>query len=167
VASIPELVVTKTKSNPRTVRVLARGNWQDESGEVVTPAIPEFFGMLAVKDRRANRLDLARWIASADNPLTARVFVNRVWMLFFGAGLSPNVDDLGSQGTLPTHPDLLDWLAADFIEHGWDVKRLVKQIVMSGTYRQSSKASPEMRARDPYNHLLARQGRWRLDAEMV
>jgi len=162
-----DLIVTKTKANPGVVRILPRGNWMDDSGPVVQPAIPEFFGQLDTGDRRANRLDLAKWMASRDNPLTPRVFVNRVWMLMFGTGISSNLSDVGTQGSLPTHPDLLNWLSADFVEHGWDVKRLVKQIVMSGTYRQSSMVDNERRSRDPYNHLLARQNRWRLDAEMV
>lgn len=162
-----DLIVTKTKAKPGVVRILPRGNWLDDSGEVVEPAIPEFFGRLDTGDRRANRLDLAKWIASPDNPLTPRVFVNRVWMLMFGTGLSNNPSDAGTQGSLPTHPDLLDWLSADFVEHGWDVKRLVRQMVMSGTYRQASKVDEEKRSRDPYNHLLARQNRWRFDAEIV
>ena len=162
-----DLIITKTKANPNVVRILPRGNWMDDSGPVVQPAIPEFFGRLDTGGRRPNRLDLAKWVASPDNPLTARVFVNRVWMLMFGAGISAGVGDVGSQGALPTHPDLLDSLSADFVEHGWDVKRLVKQIVMSGTYRQSSIVAEEKRSRDPYNHLLARQNSWRLEAEFV
>jgi hypothetical protein len=162
-----DLIVTKTKATPGVVRILPRGNWLDDSGEVVQPAIPEFFGQLDTGERRANRLDLAKWMASRDNPLTPRVFVNRVWMLMFGAGISDNLRDVGTQGAFPTHPDLLNWLSADFVEHGWDVKRLVRQMVMSGTYRQSSKVENEKRSRDPYNHLLARQNRWRLDAEVV
>ncbi len=162
-----DLVVTRTKAKPGVVRILARGNWMDDSGPVVQPAIPEFFGQVDTGDRRATRLDLARWMASRDNPLTPRVFANRVWMLMFGTGISSNLGNVGTQGSLPTHPDLLDWLSADFVEHGWDVKRLVKQIVMSGTYRQSSMVANDKRSRDPYNHLLARQNRWRFDAEVV
>jgi len=162
-----DLIVTKTKAKPGVVRILARGNWMDDSGEVVGPAIPEFFGQLDTGGRRASRLDLAEWIASPDNPLTPRVFVNRVWMLMLGTGLSNNLSDVGTQGALPTHADLLDWLSADFVEHRWDVKRLVKQIVTSGTYRQASTVDDEKRSRDPYNRLLARQNRWRVDAEIV
>ncbi|MBI84253.1 MAG: hypothetical protein CMJ81_13715 [Planctomycetaceae bacterium] len=162
-----DLLVTNTQANPRGMRILPRGNWMDDSGPVVTPAVPEFLGQLETGDRRANRLDLATWLVSPDNPLTPRVFVNRVWMLMFGAGISDNTRDMGTQGVLPTHPGLLNWLSADFVEHGWDVKRLVKQIVMSGTYRQSSLMDKQKRSRDPYNHLLARQNRWRLDAELV
>jgi hypothetical protein len=139
----------------------------DDSGPLVQPAIPEFFGRLETGDRRATRLDLAHWIASPDNPLTTRVWVNRIWTLMFGTGISSDLRDAGTQGELPTHPHLLDWLSADFVEHGWDNKRLIKQIVMSGTYRQSSLVDHEKRSRDPYNRLLARQNRWRLDAEFV
>ena len=102
-----------------------------------------------------------------DNPLTARVFVNRLWKLYFGQGLSKSLEDLGSQGELPTHPELLDWLAVEFMDSGWDVKHLVKLIVMSGTYRQASVNSRNVNERDPFNRLLARQSRFRLDAEMV
>ncbi|MEX2558643.1 MAG: DUF1553 domain-containing protein, partial [Pirellulales bacterium] len=117
--------------------------------------------------RRANRLDLAGWLVSRDNPLTARVFVNRLWKLAFGRGLAMPLDDLGAQGTWPTHLELLDWLAAEFADGGWDVKQMVKLIVMSNTYRQTSAASADLRHRDPYNLYLARQSRFRLDAEQV
>ena len=106
-------------------------------------------------------------MASGDNPLTARVFVNRVWKLLFGAGLSRRVDDLGAQGDWPSHPLLVDQLAGQFIESGWDVKQLIKAIVMSETYRQSSLSNRDLREIDPYNRWLARQGRFRLDAELV
>src|SRR4029079_15465411 len=98
-------------------------------------------------DRRANRLDLANWVVSRDNPLVARVFVNRLWRIAFGRGLATPLDDLGAQGVPPTHLDLLDWLAVDFIESGWNVKRLWKQIVMSETYRQSSNEDATHRQR--------------------
>jgi hypothetical protein len=165
--SAPQLIVTKAKSDPRVVRILARGNWMDDSGPIVEPAIPEFFGRLETPGRRANRLDLANWIASPDNPLTPRVFVNRVWMLFFGAGISTNLSDAGTQGAMPTHGDLLNYLSADFVEHSWDVKRLIRRIVLSGTYRQSSLEDQDKRSQDPYNRLFSRQNRWRIDAEMV
>jgi hypothetical protein len=122
---------------------------------------------LAVGGRRATRLDLARWLAAPDHPLVARVFVNRLWKLLFGQGLVKTLDDFGSQGAPPTHPELLDWLAVEFRESGWDIKHMMKLIVMSNTYRQSSAASEALRQRDPYNSLLARQGRFRFDAEMV
>ncbi|MBD3673085.1 MAG: DUF1553 domain-containing protein [Planctomycetaceae bacterium] len=155
-------------TDPREMRVLPRGNWMDDSGQVVTPQVPEFLPQPAIdEDRRLNRLDLARWLVDERNPLVARTFVNRLWMLYFGHGLSRSVDDLGSQGAWPTHPELLDWLAVDFRENNWDIKRIIKMMVMSNTYRQTSKPSPELRARDPYNKFYARQTRWRLDAEMI
>jgi hypothetical protein len=152
---------------PRTVRILPRGNWLDDSGDIVQPAIPAFLGQLDVKDRRATRLDLAKWLVSRDNPVTARVFVNRLWLLLFGQGLVKTADDFGTQGALPTHPELLDWLAVEFMESGWDVKHMIKLIAMSNTYRQSSKPSKVLQERDPQNHYLARQGRFRIDAEAV
>ena len=159
------LVSEPTK--PRMVKILPRGNWLDKTGEVVQPAIPEFLGKLEVGDRRATRLDLARWVVAKDNPLTSRALVNRTWKLFFGHGLSRRLDDLGGQGEPPTHPELLDHLAADFRDNGWDVKRLIKKMVTSRTYRQSSLVSPGLRQKDPTNRLFARQARFRLDAEFV
>jgi len=154
-------------ANPRTIRVLPRGNWLDDSGQEVQPSVPGGLNALDVADRRANRLDLARWMVDRENPLTARVFVNRLWKLFFGRGLATPLDDLGAQGTAPTHPELLDWMAVEFIESGWDVKHMVKLMVISATYRQSSVATPSTRQQDPYNQLYARQARFRLDAEVV
>lgn len=152
---------------PRTVRVLPRGNWMDESGEIVEPGVPEFLPPLGVDGRRATRLDLARWLVSDDNPLTARVYVNRLWEQFFGTGLSKVLEDLGNRGEWPTHPDLLDWLAVEFVDSGWDVKHMVRMIVTSATYRQSSRPTAETVERDPYNRLLARQTRFRLPAEFI
>ncbi len=164
---IPTMLVTKTVE-PRMVRVLARGNWMDDSGVEVEPAIPELLGgKPAPDDKRLNRLDLANWVMAKENPLTSRVTANRLWKLLFGVGLSNKLDDLGAQGEWPSHPELLDWLADEFRESGWNVKHLVKLIVMSHTYRQSSFATPDLYELDPYNRLLARQGRWRLDAELV
>ena len=163
--SIPRTLIT-TAVKPRTIRVLPRGNWLDDSGAVVTPAVPEFLPALKVEGR-ANRLDLAKWLVSEQNPLTARVYVNRLWKLFFGEGLVRTPGDLGSQGSWPTHPRLLDWLAVEFRESGWDVKHIVRLIVMSETYRQSSIASSQQREADPFNYWLARQSRWRLPAESI
>jgi hypothetical protein len=164
--SIRKCLVTVTGS-PRTVRVLLRGNWLDATGEVVTPGVPVFMKPTEAGERRATRLDLAKWLVSRDNPLTARVFVNRLWKQLFGTGLSKRLDDLGAQGEWPVHPELLDWLALEFVEDAWDVKKSVKRLVMSSAYRQSSKPSKELRERDPYNRLVACQSRWRLDAEVV
>ena len=151
---------------PRTIRVLPRGNWMDDSGEIVEPAVPHFLPVLK-NGSRANRLHLAEWLPSADNPLTARVFVNRLWYLLFGSGLSSTLDDTGSQGEWPTHPGLLDWLAVEFVESGWDVKPIVRLIVTSSAYRQSSLVSPQLREHDPENRLFMRQGRFRLQAETI
>jgi len=164
--SLPKTLVT-VAVNPRTIRVLRRGNWMDEGGDVVSPAFPSILPHGTPSSDRLTRLDLARWLVSPDNPLPARNVSNRVWKLFFGAGLSRKLDDLGAQGEWPTHPLLLDWLAGQLIDSGWDFRRLVKTIVMSHTYRQSSRETAELHERDPFNRLLARQSRWRLDAEFV
>ncbi len=163
--AVPKTLVAMA-GPPRVVRILPRGNWMDESGEVVQPAIPATFGALRVRGR-ATRLDLARWLVAPDNPLTARVFVNRVWKLFFGQGLCKTLEDLGSQGDWPANPELLDWLAVEFRAGGWDVKRLVRRLVTSDAYRRSSRGDAELLARDPDNRLFARQARFRLDAEIV
>jgi hypothetical protein len=156
---------------PREIRVLPRGNWLDESGPVVQPAVPEFMGAIPVADgKRVTRLDLANWLVDAEHGsggLTARVFANRLWYLMFGIGLSKSLEDFGGQGEAPVHPELLDKLALEFVDNGWNVKQLVKTIVMSSAYRQSSVVSPQLRERDPENRLYARQGKRRLAAEMI
>lgn len=156
-------------ANPREIRILPRGNWMDRSGPVVQPAVPSFLPNAPETqgDGALNRLDLAKWIASPENPLTARAFVNRVWALFFGTGLSRDLQDLGNQGQWPTHPQLLDWLSVEFVKSGWDVKALVRVIVTSETYRQSSNVSGELKEADPYNLRYARQNPRRLPAEFV
>ncbi|HCN78385.1 MAG TPA: hypothetical protein DIT13_14470 [Verrucomicrobiales bacterium] len=160
--------VTVALAEPMPVRDLPRGNWMDESGALRPPAPPEFLtGPLKPDAPRQTRLDLARWLTSAENPLTARTFVNRLWKQFFGHGLSSAVDDLGAQGETPSHPELLDWLAVEFRESGWDVKRLVKLIVSSSTYRQAANTTPEKLAKDRDNSLLSRGPRFRMDAEMI
>ncbi len=155
--------------DPLTVRVLPRGNWQDQSGEIVTPATPSFLPgrIQSTADKRLTRLDLAQWICSKENPITARAVMNRLWQAFFGVGLSAVLDDLGSQGEPPSHPELLDWLASEFRESGWDMRHMIKLIVTSATYRQSSSLRPELREIDPANRLLASQNPRRLDAEFV
>tara|TARA_R110002072_G_scaffold13481_3_gene56967 strand:- start:34204 stop:37128 length:2925 start_codon:yes stop_codon:yes gene_type:complete len=163
--SIPRTLMTKSV-NPRPIRLLPRGNWLDETGPVMTSAIPEFLGSIP-EDGRADRLDLAKWIVSRDNPLTARTFVNRLWKLYFGSGLATPLDDLGRQGALPTHPELLDWLAIEFMDSQWDTKKMIRLLVTSATYRQASIASDELRRLDPYNKLYARQSRFRIEAEIV
>jgi hypothetical protein len=161
------LTMVSAAARPRTVRVLKRGDWMDESGEIVQPGVPACLPPLDVKGRRATRLDLARWLTSPGHPQTARVFVNRLWYVFFGAGLCRTLDDTGSQGEWPSQPELLDHLATEFVASGWDVKHLVRRIVMSSAYRQSSLETARLRERDPENRLFTRQGRFRLPAEMV
>ncbi|MEX2141688.1 MAG: PSD1 and planctomycete cytochrome C domain-containing protein [Pirellulales bacterium] len=165
-ARIPKTLITVAQS-PRELRILPRGNWLDDSGEAVAPAVPHFLRQLDVSDRRANRMDLAQWLTARDNPLVARVFVNRLWMLFFGQGISKSMEDFGAQGEWPTNPELLDWLAVEFIDSGWDVKRLARLMVASHTYRQTSAPTAEQKARDPLNRYFARQSRFRLEAEIV
>ena len=155
---------------PYVARILPRGNWQDQSGAVVVPSPPGFLvagGSLEAGAPRQTRLDLANWLVSRDNPLTARAFVNRLWRQFFGTGISSIVDDLGTQGEYPSHPELLDWLAVEFMDRGWDVKAMVREIVTSATYRQSSTYRADLAEVDPNNRLLARQAPRRLDAEFV
>jgi hypothetical protein len=163
--NIPQSLVT-TAVEPDPVRILPRGNWLDDSGAIVEPGVPRFLRELP-SNGRASRLDLARWLTSSENPLTARVLSNRLWKLFLGRGLVSTLEDFGTQGERPTHPELLDWLAVELVENGWDVKHVVRTIVTSATYRQSSRPSPELLARDPENLWYARQSRLRLDAEMV
>lgn len=167
--SVPTTLVAMAAA-PRTVRVLPRGNWLDDSGEIVQPgtpaSLPEFSKSGADK-RRLNRLDLAQWVIASENPLTARVFVNRLWMLFFGQGIVKTLDDFGAQGTWPSHPELLDWLALEFRSSGWNVRDMIKLLVLSRTYRQTSVANETLKRRDPYNVLFARQARFRLDAEVI
>ncbi len=166
-----------TKSiEPRVTRVLPRGNWLDDSGEVVEPDVPDVFGRFSISSAqrsdppRATRLDLARWLVDSDQGaglLTARVMVNRLWMLMFGEGLSRSVEDFGGQGEPPTHPELLDALAIDFVERGWDIKYILREIARSATYQQSSQSIAWLDEYDPDNRLLARQNRFRIPAEMV
>jgi cytochrome c553 len=163
---VPQSLVTIAEE-PEPVRILPRGNWLDESGPVVEPAVPHFLPPIENGGRRATRLDLARWLVSSENPLTARVLVNRLWKLAFGRGIVTTLEDFGTQGEWPTHPELLDWLAVELVESGWDVKHVMRTIVTSAAYRQSSRGSPEILEHDPENRLFARQGRFRLDAEMV
>lgn len=166
--AVPTTLVSQARAEPRTIRILPRGNWMDDSGEVVLPAVPAFLPQpSSAEDGRLTRLDLADWITDERNPLTARAFVNRLWSLFFGRGLSRSLEDLGAQGEWPTHPQLLDWLADEFMASGWDVEHMVRLIVSSRAYRQASVDDPAWRERDPNNHALARQTHFRLPAEFV
>src|SRR6202034_3836297 len=168
-AAIPRVVLTEA-TRPRITRILPRANWMDETHEIVEPAVPAFLGKLETDGRRATRLDLANWLVSPSNPLTARAYVNRLWRQFFGVGLSKVLEDLGSQGEWPVHTELMDWLAAEFMHpewnaegaHDWDVRHIVRTIVTSHTYRQSSLSNAQLDERDPDNRLLARQSRYRV-----
>jgi len=162
-----ECLITRVAEERRVVRVLGRGDWMDESGEIVQPQTPHFLTPALPGGRPLTRLDLANWLVDRDNPLTARVFVNRLWDLFFGQGLSKVLDDLGSQGETPIHQDLLDWLAVEFMESGWDVKHIIRTMMVSNTYRRSSEPTAALRERDPYNRLQGRQAMLRLDAEFI
>ena len=150
---------------PRPTYILNRGVY-DAHGDPVEPNVPEsIFAM--PEGLPANRDGLAQWLIHPDNPLTSRVTVNQIWYLMFGRGIVETVEDFGSQGSLPSHPELLDWLAVDFQENGWNLKRLIRQMVTSATYRQSSVVRPELREIDPGNYLLASGPRYRRSAEMI
>ncbi len=154
---------------PRTVRLLSRGNWLDDSGPIMQPAIPEFLGRLE-NDGRASRLELANWITDPNDGvglLSARVFVNRVWYLLFGSGLARDLTDFGGQGEAPTHPELFDRLAFEFVDSGWNIRHIIKRIALSRTYRQSSLMTSALRELDPENRLYGRQSRFRIPAESI
>ncbi len=172
--TMPNTMVMVEMEKPRDTFIKIRGGY-DKNGDQVTAAVPSFLPAIAGapaptslgdKVQRLTRLDLAKWLLSPDQPLTARVTVNRWWAMLFGTGIVKTVSDFGNQSEWPSHPDLLDWLAADFMRD-WNVKRVIKQMVMSATYRQSSRVTPELLAKDSENRLLARGPRHRLDAEFV
>jgi hypothetical protein len=163
--TFPTVMVMAESETPKTTHVLLRGAY-DKPGERVDPGVPAILHPLRTP-RTNNRLALAQWLVDPANPLTARVAVNRFWQMYFGAGLVKTIEDFGVQGDSPSNPDLLDWLATEFVASGWDVKAMQKLIVMSATYRQSSKASPELLQRDPENRLLARGPRHRIAPEIV
>ncbi|MCY2967314.1 MAG: DUF1553 domain-containing protein, partial [Planctomycetota bacterium] len=189
-AQIPQFVSTlvmQERAAPRETHIHIRGDFL-RHGAVVEPAVPAALPPLSLQSDRPNRLDFARWLVDSRNPLTARVTINRVWLKFFGRGIVETENDFGTQGTPPTHPELLDWLAAEFMqptvstavgssptpgaappasEVPWSLKRMVKLIVNSATYRQSSRFRPELAEVDPANRLYARQARVRLDAENI
>ena len=166
-AGLPKSLVTTKAATVRTVRILPRGNWMDESGEIVKAAFPHYLPQPKLDGRTPNRLDLARWLVSRENPLTARVTMNRLWMQFFGTALSKNPGDLGAQGELPPNQALLDWLAMEFMDSGWDVKHMVRLMVSSRAYRRASATPAELATADPFNRELARQSPYRLEAELV
>ncbi len=184
--AIPTTLVMKAKAEPRPTHIMIRGDFL-RKGAAVEPGVPDVLPAIhlsqdpdAKKRTASARLEFAKWLCSPDNPLTARVTVNRAWQTFFGAGLVPTENDFGTQGDPPTHPELLDWLASEFMGESeisnlksqisnlaWSLKRLHRQIVTSATYRQVSHVQPELRERDPANKLLARQSRLRLEAELI
>jgi uncharacterized protein DUF1553/uncharacterized protein DUF1549/concanavalin A-like lectin/glucanase superfamily protein/cytochrome c len=163
--TIPTSMVMSEAEKKRDTVILGRGDYRNR-GEKVSPGVPAILPPLPA-DAALNRLTLARWLVDPAHPLTARVAANRFWQMYFGAGLVKTAEDFGSQGEAPSHPALLDWLATEFIDTGWDVKAMQKLIVMSATYRQCSRLSSELREKDPDNRLLARGPRFRLPAEMV
>lgn len=163
--ALPTVMVMSEMDPPRDTHLLLRGEY-DKKGPKVSPALPASFPALS-QGVPNNRLGFAQWLVQPEHPLTSRVAVNRFWQMLFGNGLVRTLEDFGSQGDWPSHPELLDWLAVEFMENGWDVKALLKQIVTSATYRQSSKVTPLLLQKDPDNRLLARGPRVRLSAEMV
>lgn len=163
--TLPNTMVMQELEKPRDTFVLERGQY-DKPGEKVTPGIPAVFGSLP-EGTPSNRLGLARWLVAPTNPLTARVMVNRFWQMYFGTGIVKTSEDFGTQGEWPSHPELLDWLAIQFVRSGWDVKAMQKLIVMSATYRQTSATTPELSAKDPENRLLSHGPRQRLQAEFI
>lgn len=165
ISVIPQVMVMGDTLKPRPSYVLVRGLYSSHGQEVKPEGLSAIFPWKDSWPR--NRIGLTKWLFDPANPLTARVFVNQLWERQFGRGLVETAEDLGTQGSLPTHPELLDWLAVDFVESGWDIKRLSKLLVMSATFRQSSAASAELEKRDPQNILLARGPRLRLSAEQI
>jgi hypothetical protein len=165
VEDIPEIMVMGDTETPRPTYIMERGMYNAPTDEVF-PDIPAMVLPFS-DDLPKNRLGLAHWFFDPEHPLTARVFVNRLWQMHFGKGLVASAGDFGNQGNLPTHPELLDWLAVTFQESGWDIKKMHKLMVMSATYRQSSKTNPTLLERDPENNLLARGPSYRMTAEMV
>jgi len=162
----PQTLVMQELAEPRASSVLNRGSFLDP-GERVEPGTPAVLHPLSARSAHPNRLELARWLVDRDNPLTARVAVNRWWAEFFGRGIVSTLEDFGVKGDAPTHPELLDWLAVEFMERGWSMKHIHKLITLSATYRQSSRLTPELLARDDQNKLIARGPRFRLDAESI
>ncbi len=163
--SLPASLIMQDMPKPRDTFVLIRGQY-DKKGEQVQAAIPAALGKLP-EGAPANRLGLAQWLTDPQHPLTSRVLVNRLWQQYFGVGLVKTAEDFGAQGEWPTHPELLDYLSRDLVDNNWDLKRLIKSILMSTTYQQSSRVTPELLQSDPQNELLSRGPRFRIDAEML
>ncbi len=161
----PTTLIMEERSTPRETYIHINGDFT-RKGETVSPGVLRVLHPLPTLEK-PNRLDLARWLVDPKNPLMARVTINRVWQQYFGRGLVDTENDFGTQGAMPTHPELLDWLATEFIARGWAQKAMHRLIVTSATYRQSSRQRPELQERDPYNRLLARQSRLRLEGEII
>ena len=164
-ASLPTTLVSGELATPRPAHILFRGQY-DEEREQVERDVPDVLPPMA-EDMPRNRLGFARWLVTGDHPLTARVQVNRMWMHLFGEGLVRTPEDFGAQGKFPTHPELLDWLAVEFVNSGWDVQALLRLMMTSSAYRRASNASPDHLALDPENELYARGPRWRHDGEVL
>jgi hypothetical protein len=164
--AIPSTMVMQELEKPRDTFILVRGNFQ-QKGEKVTAGIPKALYSGAPEQMPTNRLQLANWLVATNHPLTARVTVNRFWQMFYGTGLVKTANDFGSQGEWPSHPELLDWLATEFMAKDWDMKHMVKLMVTSAAYRQDTKVTPQKLERDAYNRLLTRGPRYRLDAEVI
>jgi hypothetical protein len=165
-SAITTTLVMKERAQPRETHVHLRGDFL-RPGDKVEPGVPAVLPPIRATGDRANRLDLARWLVDPANPLTARVIVNRIWQQYFGAGIVATENDFGTQGTPPSHPELLDWLATEFVARGWRLKAMHRLIVSSATYRQSSRFRPDLIEKDPMNRWLARQARLRLEAETI
>ena len=162
---IPSIRVMEDMPEPRVTQIRVRGDYRNK-GDKVVAGVPHVLPPLPPAEK-TNRLALAKWLTDPKHPLLSRVTVNRYWALYFGTGLVKTGNEFGTQGELPSHPELLDWLACEFIDSGWNIKALQKNIVMSATYRQASKPTPELLALDPGNRLLARGPRLRLSAEVI
>lgn len=165
--TIPTTMVVREQETPRTTHFLLGGDFT-RPGDPVDPGVPTVLPPLSNgTESRPNRLDLARWMVDPEHPLTARVAVNRLWQAYFGRGIVETDEDFGTQGTPPSHSELLDWLAVEFVEQGWSLKAIHRLVLTSATYRQSSRTRPDLEERDPTNRRLARQSRIRLDAELI
>ena len=164
---IPAAMIMKERTDIRPAHMMIRGAY-DDLGEQVERGTPAFLPpMPEISGRPKSRMDLANWFVSDEHPLTARVAVNRFWQQLFGVGIVKTAEDIGAQGEWPSHPDLLNYLASQFVNSDWNLKSLIKEMVMSETYRQSSQATPTQYKTDPENRLLARGSRYRLDAEVI
>jgi hypothetical protein len=162
---VPTSMIMEEQEKPRETHVLVRGDYRNH-GQKVTAGVPSSLPPLPA-DAPQNRLGLAQWLVDPAHPLTARVAVNRYWQMYFSYGIVKTAEDFGSQGEVPVHPELLDWLATEFVRSGWNIKRMQRVIVTSAAYRQSSRVTPDLVEKDPENRLLARGPRLRLPAEMV